>query len=201
MKPLLTGVFSVLCIVLLLGIAGSAIAATVDIETIVATGPIFSIVGLLAAVGCVASRSPANLFFGLSTPLFSLCIFFWIFTKSLSPQQAAVPVSSTILAYELVIVPVGLYALFYTLAPIEKSLSQRPWQFNLRSLFILILIASLTLGAARPFLHSFGSGLRHYTAIVFCVLTLFGIGVTLWLGLRLHSLPVPRESALDAKSA
>ncbi|MBC7856967.1 MAG: hypothetical protein IAF94_26355 [Pirellulaceae bacterium] len=184
MKPLLTGVFSVLCIAQLLGIAGSAIAATVEIESIVATGPIFSIVGLLAAVGCVVSRSPANLFFGLSTPVFSLCIFFWIFTNSWSPQQASVPVSSTILGYELAMVPLGLYALYHTAAPAAKPLLQRPWQFNLRSLFILIFIASLTLGAARPFLHTFGSSIRHYIAIIFCVLTLFGIGVTLWLSLR-----------------
>ena len=194
MKPLLSRISVILCIALLLGIAGSAIAATVEIETIVATGPIFSVVGLLVAVGCVVSRSPANLFFGLSTPAFSFYIFFWIFTNSWSPQQAAVPVSSTILGYELLMVPLGLYALYYTAAPAAKPLSQRPWQFNLRSLFILIFIASLTLGAARPFLHVFGTSLRQYIAILFCVLTLFGTGVTLWLALRLHFLPAPHQT-------
>lgn len=203
MKRLFRSVFSILCIALLLGIAGSAIAATVEIETIVATGPIFGIVGLLAAVGCVVSRSPSSLLFGLSTPAFSFYIFFWIFTKSWSPQQAAVPVSSTILGYELLMVPLGLYALYYTAAPAAKPLSPRPWQFNLRSLFILIFIASLALGAARPFLHVFGSSLRHYIAIIFCVLTLFGIGVTLWLALRLHFLPAPQpeQGSESAKTA
>src|SRR5690349_18566217 len=117
MKSIISAVFAILCIAQLLGIAGSAIAATVEIETIVATGPIFSLVGLAAAVGCVVSRSPANLFFGLSTPAFSLGIFFWIFLKSWSPQQASVPVSSVILCYELFVVPLGLYALYRTLAP------------------------------------------------------------------------------------
>ena len=53
------GIFAFLCIALLLGIAGSAIAATVDIETIVATGPIFSIVGLAAAAWRESRRGPA----------------------------------------------------------------------------------------------------------------------------------------------
>ena len=178
------GIFASLCIALLLGIAGSAIAATMDIESIVATGPIFSIVGLAAAVGCLVSRSPANLFFGLSTPAFSLCIFFWIFLKSWSPQQASVPISSVILCYELFVVPLGLYALYRTLAP--QTNSHRNWQFNLRSLFVLILIASLTLGAARPFLH-FDDNLRRSIALVICVLTVFGVGVTLWLSLRVYA--------------
>ena len=202
MRPIFKTIFASLCIAQLLGIAGSAIAATVDIETIVATGPIFSIVGLLTAVGWVVSRSPSSLLFGLSTPVFSVCIFFWIFTNSWSPTQAFIPVSSTILGYELLMVPLGLYALYYTAAPAAKHLSQRPWQFNLRSLFILIFIASLTLGAARPFLHVFGSSLRHYIAIIFCVLTLFGIGVALWLALRLHFLPVPQSAhAVDSGKA
>jgi len=186
MRPIVSTIFAILCVAQLLGIAGSAIAATVDIESIVGTGPIFSLVGLAVAVGCVISKSPANLFFGLSTPAFSLCIFFWIFTKSWSPQQAAVPVSTTILGYELLLVPLGLYALYRTLAPAAKTRSARPWQFNLRSLFILMFIAALTLGAARPFLHVVGPGLRHYVAIVLCVFTLFGVGVTLWLSLRRH---------------
>lgn len=60
MLRVFSGIFAFLCIAQLLGIAGSAIAATVDIESIVAAGPIFSIVGLAAAVGCLVSRSPAN---------------------------------------------------------------------------------------------------------------------------------------------
>ncbi|MGI8979347.1 MAG: hypothetical protein ACR2FY_08985 [Pirellulaceae bacterium] len=79
-------------------------------------------------------------------------------------------------------------ALYRTLAPTAKTPAARSWRFNVRSLFILIFIASLTLGAARPFLHVFGSSLQNYIAFIFCVLTLFGIGVALWLSLRQHSL-------------
>ncbi len=188
MKPLFTGIFAFLCIALLLGIAGSTIAATVEIETIVGTGPIFSLVGVATALGILKSRSPANLLFGLSVPIFSVCIFFLIFTRGWSPQQASVPVSSIILGYEAFAIPLGLWALFRTVRPATAAgnSARRPWQFNLRSLFFLILISSISLGAARSFMQ-FGTNLRLSIAIVACLLTAVLIGLTYWGALRLHA--------------
>lgn len=193
MKPFFSGIFTFLCIALLLGIAGSTIAATVEIETIVGTGPIFSLVGLATALGILTSRSPANLLFGLSTPIFSLFIFFWIFSNRWSPQQATVPVSTIILVYEGLAVPLGLWALYVTVRPRHPAADclRKPWQFNLRSLFFLVLVSSLSLGAGRSFLH-FGANLRLAIAFVGCLLTVVLIGLTFWAALRLHApLPAP----------
>ena len=189
------GIFAFFCIVLLLGISSSAIAAMHDIQSILAYGRTLSVLGLGVALGCMVSRSAASLLFGLSTPALSLGIFFLIFWKSWSPSQAAIPVALIILGYEALVVPLGLYTLYRTLAPAPRTFHPRAGQFNLGSLFMLMLILFLTLGVARPFLH-FDIHLGHSLAQIMFVLTLFASGITLWLSLRLHFLAAP--SVLDS---
>lgn len=189
------GIFAFFCLVLLLGISSSAIAATINIQSIIANGRTLSILGLGVALGCLVSRSAATLVFGLSTPALSLGIFFLIFWRGWSPNQAAVPVALIILVYEALILPLGLYALYRTLAPALGTFHPGAGRFSLRSLFMLILILLLTLGAVSPFLH-FDMHLSHSIAQVMFVLTLFASAVTLWLSLRLHFLAAP--SVLDS---
>lgn len=199
MKPasVLAIVFAILCVVLLVGIAGSTVAATVEIESIVATGPIFSLVGLATALGIFVSRSPANLLFGLSTPAFSACVFALIFSNGWSPQQAYPPVSAIILGYETLVIPLGLLSLYRTVQVVAgPAVETGRWQFNLRTLFYIVLISSLSLGAGRTCFH-LGGNVRVAIASGICLLTVFSILLTGWLALRMQ---VPNLQSADGKS-
>lgn len=189
------GIFAFFCVVLLLGISSAAIAAMTDIQSIVAYGRTLCVLGLGVALGCMVSRSPASVLFGLSVPVLSVGIFNLIFWNRWSPNQAAIPVALIILSYEALVVPLGLYALYRTLAPAPRNFPPRTRQFHLGSLFMLMLILFLSLGAASPFLQ-FDSHLGHTLAQIMFLLTLFASGVTLWLSLRLHFFAAP--SVLDS---
>jgi len=77
--------FAVLCGLHVLGVSGAAVAACVDIESIVVAGPVFSVLGILVALGSLASRSAFNAIFGLSAVAMSLFCLVLIISLSWSP--------------------------------------------------------------------------------------------------------------------
>ena len=109
--------FAVLCGLQILGVSGAVIAAAIDIESIVVTGPVFSVLGILVALGSLASRSAFNAIFGLSAVAMSLFCLTLIASLSWSPGDAQKPVSTILICYETLLLPVGLLALYRTLVP------------------------------------------------------------------------------------
>lgn len=112
----------------------AAIAATAlawsEIESIVGTGIIGSIIGIIVFVYAqkLSDKQPllgkfvlgqfigfrqTGMIIGLSAPIFSLCCFLIIFSCNWSPQQAEVPITSAI----------GIYAsaLFFSVAILSGS--------------------------------------------------------------------------------
>ena len=178
-------VFATFCSILLLGVCGSTIAAIAQIESILVTGPVFSAVGFVVAFGWIASRSPASIAFGLSAPGISFFLLVLINLLSWGPAEAAHPVPAMLLGYEAVIIPVGLMALYRTLAASPQYPRRWVWQFNLRTLFVIIFAASLAFGVTRVFVPS-GASIRLVIAIGGCVATVIAMGFVVWRSMRSH---------------
>jgi|GEM_PF-5974317 len=169
-------VYAILTAVLLVAIGIAVSAATVEIETIVGTGPGFSFAGLILCVVWFFNRRGlwAPLV-ALSLPLLSALVFLLIFSRSWGPQQAARPVSAILLVYQVAAVTVGLIGIRE-----QRSLSRREtsmgMQFSLKSMLILTGIAAVSLGGVRLAL-DYGASGSLGVAIGFTVLTVLGIAV------------------------
>jgi hypothetical protein len=153
----------------LLGICCAVLAATIEIETIVGTGPALSILGLFVAtnarnrsVGVPASasglgkqakawtpaRSRRTAWVGISTLMFSLLVFGVINVAEWGPSTAQHKVSAMALVYEAIVIPAGIAVMWPTR---KRRSGEQPMaaQFSLRSLLLLVALAGVVLGAAR----------------------------------------------------
>lgn len=185
----------VLCVLQILGVSGAVVAAVVEIESILWTGPVFSFLGLLVALGSRTSRSASNALFGLSAAVVSVFWFVWIVSLSWGPNDAQVPVSSALIGCELLVVPVGWVALYRTLRSPEPRLTgdDRPWQFGISGLLVATAVLAVALGVGRM-VYDHGHGVRLAVAVGLFVLSGVGTGITLGWGLR------PSGEAKDARS-
>jgi hypothetical protein len=149
---LLTIILGVLCLGQLWGTAVAIAIAATEIESIVVTGPIFTVLGLVVVLlGAIDGRM-MPVWFGLSAGLVSLLIFVLINAKGWGPEPAAFPVTLILLGYELAVIPIGLLAL-YGIVSRPLMPSQVPRQFNLRSLLGLMLLAGVDLAIVRLAMH------------------------------------------------
>jgi hypothetical protein len=162
----------------LLGIAGSVVAAAVEIETIVGTGPVFSGVGGVVAECGRRCRMRGMFWLGISTLILSLFVFGLINVAEWSPGEAQRPVSVLLLIYECVAIPAGLMALWrlWVAAPDQPS---GPWQFNLRSLMLVMVLVAVALAAVRA-ANRFSLGVLAAIAIGLCAAALFATGL-IWI--------------------
>lgn len=184
----------VLCVLQILGVSGSVVAAVMEIESILWTGPVFSFLGLLVALGSWTSRSASNALFGLSATTVSAFWLVWIISLSWGPNDAQVPVSSALIGYELLFVPVGWVALYRTLRSPEPEPAkvERPWQFGIGGLLAATAVLAVALGVGRM-VYDHGHGVRLAVAVGLFVLSAVGTGITVGKGLR------PSGAARDAR--
>jgi hypothetical protein len=131
----------------LLAIGGSVLAATIEIESIVGTGPVVSVLGLIVAASARRNRSLGALLLGLSAGLLSLFVFALIAVQDWGPSDAAQPVSMILITYEMVAAPIGLFAIGRTISPAESVVGL--WQFDLRTMLGLIGLLAVALAAGR----------------------------------------------------
>lgn len=197
------GPFAILCGLQILGVSGAVIAAAIDIESIVVTGPVFSVLGVLVAPGSLASRSAFNAIFGLSAVAMSLSCLIWIASLSWSPDDAQKPVTTVLICYETLILPVGLLALYRTLVPRVASVTAnaRSWQFSIRHLLTTTFVVAVMLAAGKVgFEH--GNNVRLGIAIALSAGSVVGIAVAGYLGVsrryavtqaELAALPCPHS--------
>ena len=112
-----------LLVMQLLGICGAVLAATIEIVSIVGSGPIFSILGLVVAECGRRSGSRALIWLGTSALVLALSLFGLINLAGWGPKEARDPVSLILLVYEGVIVPIGLIILWRAFVP-RRSMSE-----------------------------------------------------------------------------
>ena len=149
----LTITLGVLCLGQLWGTAVAIAVAATEIESIVVTGPTFTVLGLLVVLlGAIDGRMMA-VWFGLSAGLVSLLVFVLINAMGWGPDPAATPVTLILLSYELAVIPIGLLALYDIVSRPRLTPSQIPRQFNLRSLLVLMLLAGVDLAIVRLAMH------------------------------------------------
>lgn len=98
---------------MVVAIAG-CVAAFYDVETIVATGPILSIVGILGAITSFRRKVAIGLWASISAPAISLGVFLLIFLRDWSPSyaQGPVPIIGTI--YTVALCVMGILAIVQT---------------------------------------------------------------------------------------
>jgi hypothetical protein len=100
---------------MIVAVVGTA-AAFVDVETIVATGPILSIFGIFGTIACVRKRYYLGALIGASGPVISVAIFLVIFLLNLSPTAAQKPVPLMGAVYMAVLCVMGLVSLRETIS-------------------------------------------------------------------------------------
>lgn len=167
---------AVVCMLQMLGISGAVILAAIDIETIIATGPIFGVLGIVVALGSRASRSISNAVFGLSTLAVSIACTVWIIALSLGPTDAQIPVTAALICYELLSLPVGCLALYRTVAPPGSLQTGRRWQFSIAQLLATTTLLAIVMGVGKGVIQ-FGANAQLGIAIALCVLTSLGIAI------------------------
>ena len=100
---------------MLVAVVGTA-AAFVDVETIVATGPILSIFGIFGTIVCVRKRYYFGALTCASGPVISVAIFLVIFLLNWSPTEAQEPVPLIGAVYLAILCVMGLIALRETIS-------------------------------------------------------------------------------------
>jgi len=150
---LLTIILGILFLVQFWGTAVAIALAAQEIETIVVTGPIFTVLGLVVVtLGAIEGR-PTPVLFGLSAGLISLFVFLLIVEKGWGPGPAAIPVTLILLAYELAIAPIGLLALHGIISRHSRMPLRPSWQSNLRSPLLIMLLVGVDLAIVRLAMH------------------------------------------------
>ena len=97
-----------LAIVQLLSICIAALAAFIEIETILVSGIVVSILGAITACLSYRCKNLLGIFWGSSAILVSLATFFTIFISSWSPSEASIPIACLILGYVVSAIPTGI---------------------------------------------------------------------------------------------
>jgi hypothetical protein len=194
--PLTAGSLAVsLLIFQILGVPIAVAIATIEIESIVGTGPIFSLTGVAAAVVAWRYARWPRLLFGFSAPAISVICFLAIFLQHWSPGDAARPISVWLILYELLLLPVGLLGLYQTVLQLLMIVPRRSRQFSLRALLAVVFATSVALAAAR-IAFSCGQNVRTIAAVAVCVAAFVAVAICLTIGLRTR-----RRSGYDSGAA
>jgi hypothetical protein len=91
-------------------------AALRDVHTIMATGPILSIVGIFVTIACVRKRYNFGVWIGASGPAICLAIFLIIQLFNWGPSEAQEPVPLIGAVYLAILCVMGLIALRVTIS-------------------------------------------------------------------------------------
>ena len=148
-----------LLIVYTLGILIAAIAAMVEIESIVGSGPIMSLVGIWIAFLSYRRDRPIGLFYGLAVPTVSVFCFIVINLMEWGPSDAHVPVSAFLVLFAWACIPACSLAIWEVRR--QRGLAQRrPVQFSIAFLLGLMFVVALGLGLAQAV------GIRGFALVV-----------------------------------
>ena len=135
------GLLAAQCVTVLIALA----AATVEIESIVWSGPALAAIGVALAYTARPLHSFAVTAFGLSGPMLAAFGAGLIAAFGWGPNSAKVPITSLIAIYALIAVPWAVFSLRRILAWTSAPLPQFVWQFSLKSLIVAMTALCLLL--------------------------------------------------------
>ncbi|MGD9724582.1 MAG: hypothetical protein AB7O59_04045 [Pirellulales bacterium] len=175
-------------------VMGAVIAGGIDIESILFSGPLASIVGLVSAALAYRSGRVIGLYFGLTPPAISLAVCTWISTMRWGPSSAQRPVFTLLLLIALPLLAAA-YQAWRELQSAAKSPPQRlRFQFSVATLLVTTTAVAIPFGLGRAGL---GAGL----AVGLLLGYLLFAGAIAWKFHRQQStstnLPVSPESTLE----
>ena len=127
------------------------IAAGVAIQSILATGPALTVIGLLLGLTTRALRSRSALGFALSGPLVCALISFLIAAFRWGPGEAHAPTVVILTTYLILISPLAFFSR-QRIWRWETIVSGRPataFQFRLKTLFIAMTATCIVIAAAK----------------------------------------------------
>ncbi|MDP6442204.1 MAG: hypothetical protein QGG36_07870 [Pirellulaceae bacterium] len=180
MRQLLFGSF---CLVHLLGVAGAVTMASLEIRSILMTGPAFCLLAVAVAVGWLCCRSPALGLYGVSTIAISGIVFLSIICFGWGPGEAERPVVLMLLSYQFFAIPLGLLALSSVLVQTAASDRTPWWRFNLQSALVFSIWLGVSLATSKAASQSEYSAFTS-TAIGLTSATVLGVGYVVILSVR-----------------
>jgi hypothetical protein len=127
------------------------IAAIVKTESILATGPTLTVVGLLLALATCSIQSQPVLGFAISGPLVCALISYFIAAFRWGPREGHTPTVVILIIYVTLIAPLALIAWrhIWRWSPIARNLAAPAFQFRLKTLLIAITMACLLTAAVK----------------------------------------------------
>jgi hypothetical protein len=149
------------------------VAAAIEVETIIWSGPILTISGLVNAIIARSSASWTKLFLGLSGPLVCALIAVCIAVFNWNPNDAEKPTIVIMTLYLFVFLPVSVVALrqeFNVHADADGAVPRL--QFSMKSLLIAVTAICLVIAVVRFLLGSLRADDLIFQTYAFVVVTL-----------------------------
>lgn len=141
---------TLLIIAQILGIWGASFFSAVEIESILASGPILSLSGAWIAWLAYRRQAVTAFYFGMLAPSFAWFCFLLIYTQRWGPSEAARPISALLTWLSLIVIPFGCLA---ALDIKNRSLRRNRGrvQFRISTMFWATGGVAALLGALRAF--------------------------------------------------
>ncbi len=161
------------------------VAALIEIESIIGTGPALSIVGLLLAVVTWRLNSWEPIAFGVSGPLVCAVGAMLIAVNHWKPSSAERPIPILLAAYMLAATPLAIVSLraIRRWQVIELPEQRRVWQFSMKSLMIWMTVVCVLTAAGQYVARRLGENPMRGEGYIFVSFALAAIvlsGVVLW---------------------
>ena len=129
------------------GMFVSAIASMIEIESIMATGPVLAVTGLMIAACSFRADYELGFFYGLAVLGVAVLCFVLIFGLEWGPGDAAVPIASLLFLAAFGSAPLGLLAHWELRRSVLGKLSVCP-QSGLSVVVVLMFLISIGFGLA-----------------------------------------------------
>ena len=130
---------------LLVGTPAAVIAAIIDIEAIVVTGPVMSVVGVAVASVSFQRRAPLGFYYGLSFPTISVVCFCLIYGLGWGPARATVPIGALVTFFGIGSTALAIPA-FRESRRNHKPPQHGRLQFGIGTLLVAMFAIALPLG-------------------------------------------------------
>jgi len=138
---------SLLIVAHTLGVLVAGIAAVFGIRSILVSGPILALTGILIAVLSYRKRCRIGFYFGLTAPTVALAWFLIICCLSWGPDYAHLPVSLFLIVFALGNIPGCVFCISELLT--AHTGAQHRFQFSIRTLLAITFFVALYLGILR----------------------------------------------------
>jgi hypothetical protein len=138
----------------------AVIAAWVNVESIIGTGPALSIIGLALAIVSMPCRSWIVLSFALSGPLVCMLGALLIARLHWGPSEASRPIAVLLSVYFVAALPLSAMARrrINTWLPTQAAHAPAVWHYSLKSLLALTTAVCLIIAVVRPIVAAAGPG-------------------------------------------